>query len=348
MAFPYTLAIGSRLGSAPEQPVVEFTSWQLERNLDDGCQITWTMSGDSAAGRIISELASDAWLYLHGVLDQRFRVTSLSQQWDADGRDLVEVTAVCYRRLLGARHVWSPLSFPATSQGLILWGLYEHTQAQAGGDLGVTLGDPGPVVLRDRNYEVGANLLELATNLQQVIGGPVYDITANLELVVTLPSLLPVRAQPVQIGTNAKRIARPSGADLFANAGISTGDELATEPAFAEAADVATDPRGRWERVVGNPSITEQITVQTYADGVVAEGRSPAALWEYDIAPDRFFGDSAFRIGDFVEVAQPRSTVALLGDPTPRVWTQVLTQAVEVTADGGVEVTYVAVEVSAP
>lgn len=348
MRFPFTLAVGSSAGSEPEQEVVEFESWTLERNLDDGCQVVWTMDGGSAAARVVSELASDVWLYDGGVLDQRFRIIDVTQEWTEDGFDLVTVTAACYRRLLASRHVWSPLSFSAVSQGLILWGLYEHTQALPGGDWGVTLGDPGPVVTRDRDYEVGANLLELAVNLSQVIDGLLFDVNPEMELVVSQAALQPVAGHPVAVGGNASSLLRPSGAAQFANAGIGFGDEEATVPSFAEAPDVATDPRGRWERMFGNPSTTEQATVAEYAAALVTNGRSPAVLWEFTIDPDRYQGDSRYQIGNFVRVVQPASTVAPVGPPPTEVWVQVLTQTIEATGDGGVTVAYTAFETGSP
>lgn len=344
MTFPYQLGIGDPTASEPSQDVTLFESWELERNFDDGCTFTFNVPGDSPAAALLVEMATDVWIYDRGVADQRFRIVEVEQEWDDDGDDRALVTAVCYRRLLASRHVWAPLDFSSTSQGLILWGLYQHTQALPGGDWGVTLGDPGPSIPRDRSYVVGQNLLEMAVNLSEVVNGPSFDVDPLKQLLVSQPGLRPVLQQPIQLGANARRIRRPSGAAEFGNAAIGFGDTEATAPAFAESTDIATDPRGRWERTVSRSSVTEQSTVQDYADGLVEEAQSPPTIWHAELHLDRFLADTAHKVGDFIEIVEPRSTVVASGDPSNSVMTQVLTQLISADADGNVIVEISAIE----
>ena len=120
MSIPYTLALGPATGSVPTQEVTSFSEWSLTRNLDDGCSMSISLPGNSLPAVLMTELETDLWLYRSGVLLDRFRVVSLDHEWTEDGAYRLGVGAVCYRRLLLARHVITPLSFVATSQGDIV------------------------------------------------------------------------------------------------------------------------------------------------------------------------------------------------------------------------------------
>ena len=332
----YQLFVGPASGSLPTQEVTIFDAWQLDRNIDDGCTLTFTMPGNSPAGEITEELSYDIWLYLDGSVDQRFRVLELQREWDEDGRQDVAVTAVCYRRIFAARHLNTDLSFSGVSQGQILFDLIDHTQNLPGGDLGITIGDLGPNVPRVRNYEAGQNILELAVNLSQIIGGLVWDVDENLELQVSRFRDFPLRDQPVILGGNVRRLVKPSGAGLFANAVLVSGDNEATVLEIKELANLSTDPRGRWERYQSFPSVVRQETLEEHADGLLVEANSPTVVWEFEVDPVRFFGDSDYALGDFVQLSDPSSGFVVA---------QILTQSVAQTADGEVAVVYNAVQV---
>lgn len=335
----YQLFVGPSTSAVPVQEVTLFDSWQLDRNIDDGCTLSFVMPGNSPAGVLVDELSWDIWLYLDGQTDQRFRIVELERSWDGDGRHDVSVDAVCYRRIFASRHLNTNLSFSNVSQGLILWDLIQHTQGLTGGDLGVTLGNSGPNILRTREYEAGSNILELAVNLSQVQNGLTWDVDENLALQVSTFTSYPFRAQPVVLGANAKRIVKPSGAALFANAVLVTGDSQSTSLVIEETADLGTDPRGRWERFQAFSSVVQQTQLQEQADGLLEETNSPAIMWEFEVEPKRFFGDSDYELGDFLSLVEP-------GGSTVQV--QVLTQSISQSADGDVSVTYNAVQVSEP
>lgn len=336
--FPYQVGVGPSSGSAPSQELSVFESWTLSRNLDDGCSFSFVCPGDSLAGQTISELDTDVWLYKNGAPEQRFRILEVQQSWDADGRDDIQVTAVCYRRIFASRHVVSPLSYSSTSQGDIVWGLIQHAQAQTSGNLGITLGSAGPTVLRDRDYLPGANILEAITDLSKIENGITWDVDENLALQVSQADLYPLRVQPVILGVNAERITRPSGAALFGNVAIVSGDSQATSIVIEESIGLGADPRGRWERYSGLPSQTSNTALQEAADGLLSESQSPAVVWEIEVVPERFFLDSDYALGDFVTIVQPRSLVAVVGTPVLVVSAQVIAQSITVTADGDVSI----------
>jgi hypothetical protein len=337
---PYQLFIGPSSSSVPTQEVTIFDSWSLNRNIDDGCSISLTIPQNSPAGIAIEELSTDIWLYLDGQPDQRFRVAQLERTWDQDGRFDASVNAVCYRRILRSRHLNTALSFSGVSQGQILFDLIDHTQNLPGGDLGITAGNLGPTVLRDREYEAGSNILELAVGLSQIVNGLTFDIDENLELQVSRFQDFPLRAQPIVLGVNAVKIRKPSGSDLFANVAIVTGDRQSTTLVIEESGTILTDPRGRWERFQSFSSQVLQSALVQHAEGLVLEANSPAIIWQWDLEHERFFGDSDYGLGDFVNLVDPNGGTVVV---------QVLTQQILQDADGDVRVSMTGVQVvSAP
>src|SRR6185436_14901083 len=135
---------------------------------------------------------------------QRLRVVNVDQAWDADGADIIAVTAVSYKRLLNARHAVDALEFTNVDQGDIVWGLIAHTQGQPGGDWGVTKGASATGVLRDRTYVAGENLGDLAQKLTEVIDGLWWNIDAALIYTAHMPTVFPNALTPVELGVNVR------------------------------------------------------------------------------------------------------------------------------------------------
>lgn len=344
----YLAAFGPATGTAPTQVLTFFDDWQMTKNLDDGCTFSFSCPGNSLPGVSIGELNTDIWLYLDGVLIERFRVLEIVQDWSYDGSNTIAVSAVCYRRLLGSRYVNSPLTYTGVSQGLIVAGLISHTQSQVNGNLGIALGSAGPVVPRDRSYEIGASILDSIVELSQIAGGVVWKIDPNLALVVTqVPTVYPApNPQPVVLGANALTIKKPSGSALFANVAIVTGDSVSTSPVVATTTGLPTDPRGRWEKFRGLPQEQTQANLTQQADGIVTTSQSPQVVYDFTLEPRRYFLDSDYTLGEVITLVQPGtvvpsaadSTIPLLTVPATAVTCQVISQSITLSADGLVTV----------
>jgi hypothetical protein len=328
--------------------VSDFSEWDYNRNLDDGCSLRFATTGTNVVSTLISELATDVWVYLDGVLEQRFRITEINQTWDEDGQDSVDVSAICYRRIFSARHVRTPLSFIGTSQGAIVFDLIQHAQAATGGDYGITLGDSGPTILRDREYEPGQNILQAILDFTTIEDPLAWEINGDLELFITTPQSFPIRDIPIQIGFNASSMSRPSGTRNFGNVSVVVGDVESTTPIFEEAPNLSVDPRGRWEVLNAFPQISSQSELQEQAEGLLFGSRSPLAQWTVTMDVDKYFSDSKYEIGDFVRVVQPRSTVYTVGQSAPSVLTQVISIDVSQDSDGDTQVKLAAIEVPEP
>jgi hypothetical protein len=348
MAGTYLVTFGPSTGTGPTQVLTFFDNWQMTKNLDDGCTFSFSCPGDTLPGTEITELDTDIWLYLDGVLIERFRVLEVVQDWAFDGSNTISVACCCYRRLLGSRYVNSPLSFTGLSQGLIVASLILHTQSQVNGNLGIVLGSAGPVVPRDRSYEIGANILESIVELTQIDGGVVWRIDANGALIVTqVPTVYPSpNPQPVVLGGNALTIRKPSGSALFANVAVVTGDSVATTPVIATTAGLSTDPRGRWEKFRGLPQEQTQGNLTQQANGIVTDSQSPQIVYDFTLEPGRYFTDSSYDLGEVITVVRPGTVVPTTSNPTVPLLTvaaesvtcQVLSVAITQSADGLVTV----------
>lgn len=340
---PFTVAIGPATGSRPIQEVTDFVSWTLDNNLDDGCSLSFSTRGDSVAARLIDELATDVWLYEDSTLVQRFRITSVEQEWGPDGLDEARINSACYRRLLKKSHVRSELEYAGVAQDQIVWALVQHAQAATGGNLGITVGSLTSATLRDRIYPQGVNIFDSIAEFTQIEDGIEWNVDASLGLVVRDRLSLPLRITPIQLGVTARRMVRPSSAEQFANAAIAIGNPENTSAVIAEDGGLASDPRGRWERFVSVTADTQQ-EVTDLANGLIEQSVSPLSTWTVDMEPDRYFSDAQYEIGELVTIVQPRSTVYPIGVAAPTIRAQVISRSITQTANGDVTVTITAVE----
>lgn len=337
-----TVAVGPSSGSSPVQEVTQFDTVQVKLNMDTGDELSFTTSAWAPEATYLDELASDVWL--SGAVAQRFRVTALDQVWDADGSVGVAVTALSYKRLLSGRLLHSDLTYTAQDQGEILWGLIAHTQAQAGGSWGVTKGTVTTGQVRDRSYFIGENIGDLAGKLQEVINGMYWTIDANLVVSAQLMSAFTQHIQPLIHGVNCTNLSRKGvAAAQFANAVYADADE-STVPVWVAAAGIATDPRGRWEKAVGFPTVVLQATLAEHANGELQAAYSPRATWDVQMDPERWVTDSKYLPGMYVEVVNPPDTVAPIGAPPRSSIVQVVEVAGSLTADGALTIGLTGVE----
>jgi hypothetical protein len=348
MAGTYLVAYGPSSGTGPTSVLTFFDEWQMTKNLDDGCTFSFSCPGDSLPGVEITELATDIWLYLDGILIERFRVLEVVQDWTYDGNNQIAVACCCYRRLLASRYVNSALSYTGLSQGLIVASLISHTQSQVNGNLGIVLGSAGPVVPRDRSYEIGANILDSIVELSQIAQGIVWRIDPFGALIVTqIPTTYPApNPQPIVLGANALSITKPSGSALFGNVAIVTGDSVVTTPVVVGTAGLSTDPRGRWEKFRGLPQEQTQANLTQQANGIVTESQSPQIVYTFSLEPNRYFLDSHYDLGEIVTVVQPGTvvpstanpTISILTIPAVSVISQIISQSISQNSDGLVTV----------
>lgn len=339
----------------PSYPLTDFTTMRLVHNLMNGPSAAFSMPALSTAAQQISGRATDLWVYRQGVLWQRLRILDPAQSWGEDSGSTVDIIAVGYGQLVAARYIIAGPGLPAAvapsfvniDQGAIAWGLVQHTQAQNGGDLGITQGTILTGQLRDRTeYRVGDNIGPLLANLARVENGVSVSVDAYKVFTARLFDDYPSRPDPIVLGVNARAMAVGGGVP-YANVAGAIGSRDVTTPTFVETDDLLTDPRGRWETVdTSHTDVIVQATVDSYASGLLAERRHPPRQWTIVLDPSWFFDlGSSYAEGEFVRVVVPVSSVAEIGPPS-----DALAQITEVqiTEDetGAVVVTVAAVELA--
>lgn len=343
----FTVAVGDSSASVPKQEVASFDQMALSSSLDGGCDVSFTVPGNSATARLINELASDVWVYRHGSVFQRYRIVGIGQTWGPDNDDVVSVQGVCYKRMMNARHVQGALSYSGVGQADIVAAIVAHTQSQTGGDWGITNGTlDNDGQFRDRSYVLGENIGTILSDLSEEIDGPAWRVTGDLKLEVRSgdPATFPVQGVPIMLGGTARAFTRNAGTGEFANSVFVDGDSSVTVPSVADMPNIADDPRGRWERAAGFPNVVQQTTLDDKAAGLLAEYASPVAVWSCEIEPSRYLTDAPFAPGDLVSIVVPETVAAPIGNPGFSVTGQVMNLSLGFTADGELSVSMEVVE----
>lgn len=331
-----TLAVGPSSASAPSQEVTFSGSVTVLFDLESGTNLQFVTRGYSPEATFIDEMATDVWLL--GDIPVRFRTWAVWQEWFQNGQDNISVMAVTYKKLLNRRlvHPAEGLAFDNMDIGLILWGLWQHTQALPGGNLGVTLGAEHLTgLIRSRSYKQGENLGQQAE--EEYEEGIWWDIDPNL--VFTARQILtgPWLATPLHLGANVREMQRASSND-FANAVFGDADESTTVGVWAEAPDIATDPRGRWEVAEGWPTVKLQETLNDRTAAFLKASRTPAAHWNLTMEPARWVADSRIMPGTFAVLVIPRTLAYPVGEPTPSIVVMVTQVSINFDEDGALSV----------
>ncbi|MET0578773.1 MAG: hypothetical protein ABW122_08945 [Ilumatobacteraceae bacterium] len=337
-----TLAVGPANSSSPVQEVTFSGSVTLLLDLEAGSNLQFVTRATSPEAAHISELATDVWLL--GDIQQRFRAWAVWQEWFQNGQDNVSTMAVTYKKLLSRRLVVAPegLSFTDTDLGSTIWGMWQHTQSQPGGNLGVTLGSPVSTgLVRTRTYKYGENLGQQAEDEYEE--GMTWSIDQNLVYRANLIDAGPWIGTPLHLGANVRAMQRASGSD-FANAVFGDADDATTTGVWRVAADVATDPRGRWELAKGWPTVKLQETLDDRTAAFLEQSYTPVAHWNIEMEAARWVADSRIMPGTFCVLVVPRSLAAPVGEPAERIVVLVTQLSVNFDEDGGLNINSVVME----
>jgi hypothetical protein len=335
--YQLTLAVGPASSAAPVQEVTFSGSVTVLYDLAGGTNVQFATRAYSPEAAHIDELATDVWL-LGDLLQARFRSWAVWQQWYQNGQDNVSVMAVTYKKLLNRRLVVPAegLLFTNTDLGQIIWGMWQHTQAQPGGNLGITLGTPNLTgIVRTRAYKQGENLGTQAK--AEYEEGIWWDIDQDLIYRAGAIDDGPWLETPLHLGANVREMQRSSGSD-FANAVFGDADDATTTGVWEVAANVTTDPRGRWELAKGWPTVALQSTLNERTAAFLEASQTPVAHWNVEMEPARWVTDSKVMPGMFAVLAIPRSLAAPLGEPTPSIVVFVTQVSVNYDEDGGLNV----------
>lgn len=335
-----TVAVGPATGAVPVQEVTFSGSMSLTFDLESGSSIQFVTRASSPEAAYIDELATDVWLL--GDIKARYRSTAVWQEWFVNGQDNVNVMAVTYKKMLARRLFHTDLLFTDKDLATIIWGMWQHTQALPGGNLGVTLGTPNTTgIIRTREYKTGENMGDQAAN--EYDEGIWWLVDENKVFTAGTLASRPFVGSPLHLGANVREMQRASGSD-FANAVYGDADDSATTGVWLDAADVATDPRGRWELASGWPTVVLQETLNERTAAFLKQTQVSVAHWNVEIEPSRWLTDTKIMPGDWCVLVVPRSLAAPLGAPTPLVVVLVTQVAIGIDADGAFDVKVVVEE----
>jgi hypothetical protein len=335
-----TLAVGPSTGNAPLQEVTFSGSVEIVFDLQAGSNIQFVTRSNAPEAAYIDELATDVWLL--GDIKARFRAWAVWQEWYQNGQDNVNVMAVTYKKLLQRRHFHAAQTYTNVDLGNLIWGMWQHTQALPGGDLGVTLGSPITTgLVRTREYKIGENIGNQADHEYEE--GMWWQVDENRVYTAGALASRPFIGSPLHLGANIQELQRASGSD-YANAVYGDADDEKTTGVWAEAADVATDPRGRWELASGWPTVVLQQTLVDRTNAFLNTSHVSVAHWNLEMVPSRWLTDTKIMPGDHCILVVPRSLAAPIGVASPSIVVQITQVLIQVDASGSVSVKAIAME----
>ena len=208
------------------------------------------------------------------------------------------IASVDYRGLLDVGATVGPTGavFAGVDQGQIAWDLIDAYQGRPGGARGITegLGSTSGTT-RDRTYDPGAPIGKLIGDLGRVENGFEWEISPLLELNRWYPRRGQLRGA-LEWGSDIIA-ASESGSTRFVNSWVGTGAPETT-PIEVTSADVAVDPRGRWESSVGYSSVKEQATLADKLAWLLDESSSIRPEWGLTMRRGWWLGPSVFEMGD--------------------------------------------------
>ncbi|MFD0902323.1 hypothetical protein [Actinomadura sediminis] len=331
-----------------ELALTEASSRRYTARLNDNSDLSFSIDGRHAQADAIEELSTDVHLLFtraDGVTEELDRMR-VGQTRDSinENEHRVEVTCLDYRAVLARRTLYSTdtLTYSATDQAEIAWGLIDTTQQQEAGALGISKAWSGTTptgVNRDRTYEAGDSIGERIQELSETLSGFDWDITptsaSGLQLEVWHPERGTDRGVVLILGGLAAGISREVNPSAYANALRYTGAEgtTAVEREAAFLGEPGNFPAGRWDAVFGDDGLTLQATLDQRAAWQLAESQVIRPVYTVTLARGGWAGPDHIWVGDTVRLIVPSGRLAV--DTTLRVHEV----EIDLDGDGGEQVT---------
>lgn len=288
----------------------------------DGVDASFSLFGRDATAAYVDELATDLKVYLGDRLMFRGRMGSSSDTLDETKHDL-SVTALDYRALLGARILYDAYAATNREQTEIAWDLISGTQALSGGDLGIANLSIDTNVNRTRTFPEGQNIGEALDRLGKVTDGFDWEIDEFLNFRTYYPQRGQVSDAVLAHGSTVSRVRRTLTTSSFGNAVRVSGRERKLDeatnlwsgpiPAVRATAGIATDPRGRFDRQFGYPSVTVQSTLEERADLLIEDLPVLRPSWTMTMKPGAWKGRDRLWLGDSCEMVVKSGRLSDLG-----------------------------------
>lgn len=260
---------------------------------------TFTLSGGHPQAALILETATDLLVYdVNGIKRFRGRITSSSDDVSAAGHTC-QFNAIDYRGFLQRRMVWpgSSFLFTGTEQVNIAWQLIADTQAQTGGNLGITNHSVATGINRNALYNYGDEILSTITTLADNTFGFEWEIDPDLRFKTYYPRRGGAFGQILAYGPQVISAKRTVDSSVFANAIRYSGDGSLV-PATSVVGSFAG--AGRWERQIGDTTIFDQATLNAKAVWYLAQNDVLNPSYEVVLNPAYAWDPSVAWIGDTI------------------------------------------------
>lgn len=265
------------------------------------CYAQFTVDGRSDdAFALLPAKATDLWCYRDSQLWFRGRVRDIIPQLDGT-QHLWTVTVIDYRGMTSAAAaILDPVpTYTAVDQAAIAWDLIDRWQTQPGGDWGITegVGSVSGTLRSELDLVAGAPVGEAIDRLAELDDGFEWEIDQDLRLNRWFPRRGSLSSMVLDYPGTVRAV---SGSPIgFANGVVVTGGPN-TVSVSAEAATVATDPRGRWVTARSFPSATTQDRLAEAAPFVLADTSRTVLPLTVELVPGAWSGPSDLWLGDTV------------------------------------------------
>ncbi|MCW2904937.1 MAG: hypothetical protein JWO67_7202 [Streptosporangiaceae bacterium] len=300
-----------------ELALTEAKSRRFTARLTDPSELGFSLNGRHPQADAVRALSTD--VHVLWTSDQgdtrilfRGRVGSKVDRLDTT-EHTAEVAVLDYRAVLARRILYSGdlVTWTATEQAEIAWGLVAQTQSKTGGNLGISKGWAGAPtgVVRDRTYELGDSVGDRIKELSEVVDGFDWDLTpvsaSGLEMQVWYPQRGSDRGVVLEYGGLVAGATLEINPADYANAIRMNGDANATPPVAAverAAADLAGRPEGRWDKTYGDTGLTTQAALDERADWQIAQSQIVQPVVTLTLKQGAWDGPDHIWVGDSVRV----------------------------------------------
>lgn len=278
------------------------TSRKVTWSLDAPATVAFNLPGTHPQAALVVETATDLEVFdTTGVKRFRGRMGSSEDDIAPDTGHVCQFNAVDYRGFLGRRYVLpgAEFYFVGVEQTAIAWQLIHDTQAQPGGDLGITNGSAATGVNRNALYTYSTEVLSSITSLGQFSNGFTWEIDPELSFNTwALPIGRGIVTGEVLVyGAQILTVKRVIDTSTFANSVRYSGN-ASLVPAIAEVGSFAGT--GRWEKQVGDTTILDQTQLTNKAAWELAQDDIVQPSYQITLNPAYGWTPEIIWLGDTV------------------------------------------------
>jgi hypothetical protein len=278
----YPAASASALGE-----LTELRDCVISWPLTEPAEASFVLDGRHELAALVDELVVDLVILRDGVPVFRGRIGATGDDIDED-EHRATFAAVDYRGLLtDTRILLTSQVFSAVAQGSIVRSLIALTQGQSGGALGISATSttvPDTATARTITFDPGRTIGESINDLAKLDNGFDWWIGADRVAWLASPARGTTRDLVLEYGSTVSKVRRTFDPTDFGNVIMATGADGVT-PQVATAANIATRPEGRIERLESLPDITSTTVLSSLATKALAVRSTVLAAYTVTLKP---------------------------------------------------------------